>query len=64
MSLKEGVYRCDRCGKELENGGVHEAAVVASLEDGQVVQLHFGREEGCESKVLSKRNLAFRLENP
>lgn len=56
-------YFCDRCGFTLTNGGVQECAAVASLtEDGAVRQLHFGRECGCEAKVLSKRNLAYLME--
>ena len=60
MSLRsDGRYRCDRCGRELENGGVQECAPITTLrEDGTPITYHFGREEGCESKVLSKRNLA------
>lgn len=59
----DGVYRCDRCGVELENGGVQECAVLTCVVDGEVVVYHFGREEGCEAKVLSKRNLSDHLEN-
>lgn len=37
--------------------------MVATLINGEVASLHFGREEGCESKVLSPRNLADFREN-
>lgn len=61
MSLRsDGRYRCDRCGRELENGGAHESVIAADLDPvtGGTVTYHFGREEGCAAKVLSKRNLA------
>ena len=55
---KDGRYRCDRCGHELENGGVHECAVVADLVEGRSITFHFCRENGCDRKVLSNRNLS------
>ena len=60
-----GEYRCDRSGRLLENGGVHEAAILTTLdEDGNVVTFHFCHEDGCSSKVASKRNLADLQETP
>lgn len=60
MSLRsDGTYRCDRCGTKLENGGVHEAAILSDLDaEGRVIVLHFCRVNGCDRKVASKRNLA------
>lgn len=65
MSLRpDGTYRCDRCDGELTNGGVHEAAVVSTLLDDQLVTLHFcwrpqrGAPHGCASRILSASALA------
>ena len=63
MSLREnGSYRCDRCDVELENGGVHEAAVISDVEPGtemtQTRILHLCRANGCVEKVLTKRVIA------
>lgn len=61
MSLRpDGTYRCDRDGTELENGGVHEAIVVADIDEetGGTKVFHFCRVNGCHRKVLSARNLA------
>lgn len=65
MSLRpDGTYRCDRSGRELENGGVHEAAILTTLdEDGGVVVFHFCHEDGCSKKVASTRNLADYIES-
>lgn len=61
MSLRsDGRYRCDRCGRELVNGGVFECVIAADTDEvtGGTVTYHFGRAEGCARKVLSRRNLA------
>lgn len=61
MSLwPDGTYRCDRCARKLENGGVHECVIAVDLDErsGGTVTRHFCREEGCATEVLSKRNLA------
>lgn len=64
----DGTYRCDRSGRELENGGVHECAVVTRVVtvDGQETQevYHFCYEDGCDRRLLSKRNLADLQEEP
>ena len=62
MSLRsDGSYRCDRCGAKLENGGVHEAAIVSDLDleqPGTVRVLHLcraprvGAPRGCVGNVL------------
>lgn len=61
----DGTVRCDRSGRVLENGGVHEAITVTDLdpETGGVIVYHFCRKDGCHRKVLSKRNLADHLES-
>lgn len=65
MSLRpDGTYRCDRCGRELDNGGVQECAIVSTLLDGALVTLHLCREpqkgtpHGCAGHALSPSNLA------
>lgn len=70
MSLRpDGTYRCDRCDTALTNGGVHEAAVISTIEDdGQggtrAVTLHLcrepakGRPRGCAAHLLTSRSLA------
>lgn len=60
MSLRDdGKYRCDRCDVELENGGVHEAAVISDVVPGTGMTitriLHLCRINGCCNKVLTKR---------
>lgn len=74
MSLRpDGTYRCDRCGLRLENGGVHEAAIVSDLNldrPGDVRVLHLCRAErdgaptGCVGNVLDPATLAYWTENP
>lgn len=70
MSLrKDGRYRCDRCDAELENGGVHEAAVVSDIVPGSggtlTRILHLCRKNRCVDKVLTKRAIpAWIKENP
>lgn len=72
MSLRpDGSYRCDRCGSDVGNGAVTEAAVVADLElvdDEDVAArprtLHFCRAprkkapHGCAGHILGPRALA------
>ncbi len=51
---------CDRCGVDIGNAGVNVAVVVGDLDPdrvGHVRNLHFCRENGCDKKVLSARNL-------
>lgn len=60
MSLRaDGKYRCDRCDVELENGGVHEAAVISDVVPGTEMTitriLHLCRVNGCVDRVLTKR---------
>jgi len=64
MSRREdGSIRCDRDGTDVGNGGVDLAITVSDqVIDGQGYPaprvLHFCRENGCDRKVLSTRNLA------
>lgn len=60
MSLRlDGRYRCDRCGRELENGGAQECDPHTHMdESGSISVFHFCKASGCDRKVLSSRNLA------
>lgn len=70
MSLRpDGAYRCDRCGRELQNGGLTECAIVSDLDDttGAPVQYHLCRDwmdndgrlvRGCVTRVLTHHALA------
>lgn len=65
MSLRsDGSYRCDRCGADVGNGAVTEAAIVSDVSDGSVRVLHFcripvkGAPHGCAGRLLSPSNLA------
>lgn len=68
MSLRpDGAYRCDRCGVDVGNGGVVEAAIISDLhpdEPGTVRVLHLCRAEregaptGCVGNVLGEATLA------
>lgn len=72
MSLRpDGSYRCDRCDRELENGGVQECASITDLDPrnpGSIRQLHLCYDEvdpetgettlqGCRDRVLTRRAL-------
>lgn len=61
MTMKpDGNGECDRCGADIGNAGVDRAVVVGDLDPdmpGHVRNLHFCRENGCDKKVLSARNL-------
>lgn len=63
----DGSYRCDRCGTDVENGGVQVAAIVSDLdpdEPGTVRVLHLcraprdGAPNGCVGNVLGPATLA------
>lgn len=68
MSLRpDGTYRCDRCGVDVGNGGVHLAAIVADLDPNDptaVRNLHFCRQsnagapDGCAAHLLTRANVA------
>lgn len=65
MSLRsDGKYRCDRCGADVGNGAVDQAAIVSDVDQGAVRVLHFcrrpreGAPHGCAGRVLSPSNLA------
>lgn len=65
MSLRsDGTYRCDRCGADVGNGAVTEAAVVSDVEGAAVRVLHFcrrpvkGAPHGCAGRLLSPSMLA------
>lgn len=66
MSLRpDGSYRCDRCDVDVDNGGVHVAAVVSDMDEtGAARVLHFcrrpakGAPHGCAGRLLSPSNLA------
>lgn len=60
MTYNGSRHNCDRCGTGVENGAVTECVVVSDLDPdnpGMVRNLHFCRENGCDKKVLSARNL-------
>lgn len=61
MTVRDnGSGECDRCGADIGNAGVNVAVVVGDLDPdrpGHVRNLHFCRENGCDKKVLSARNL-------
>lgn len=60
MSLRsDGIYRCDRCGADVDNGSITAAAVVSDLDPdtGGIRLLHFCRPR-CVQAVLSADNLA------
>lgn len=57
----DGSYRCDRCGQQLSNGGISDAAIVALLEPIKrtaVWQLHLCHINGCAAAVLDGEALA------
>lgn len=68
MSLRTGgAYRCDRCGADVGNGGVTEAAIVSDLDPdrpGEIRVLHLcraardGAPHGCVGNVLGPQTLA------
>lgn len=68
MSLRpDGAYRCDRCGADVGNGGVTEAASISDLDPdqpGTIRVLHLCRAErsgaprGCVGNVLGEGTLA------
>lgn len=67
MSLREGNYHCDRCGTDVGNGGVMQAAVISDLDPdrpGEIRVLHLCREpregapSGCVGNVLGPATLA------
>lgn len=60
--LPSGQFVCDRDGTDVGNGGVDRCIIVSDLDPdpearGMVRNLHFCRENGCDQKVLSARNL-------
>lgn len=68
MSLRaDGAYYCDTCGRKLQNGGVHEAAIVSDLDPdapGTIRVLHMcraprkGAASGCVGNVFGSTALA------
>lgn len=72
MSLRpDGSYRCDKCGADVVNGGVREAAIISDLDPdtaGEVRVLHLCREprdgapSGCAGNVLGPAALANYIE--
>lgn len=57
----DGSYRCDRCGQQLRNGNVSEAAIVAVLEPtkrASVWNLHLCHLNGCAAAVFDGEALA------
>lgn len=68
MSLRgDGSYRCDRCGADVGNGGVREAAIVSDLHpdvDGEVLVRHLcraardGAPNGCAGLHVGPATLA------
>lgn len=67
MSAVGESFVCDKCGADVENGGVFSALVASDIdmESGAVVNYHWCRDrvvdgkkiKGCASKVLSAANL-------
>lgn len=69
MSLRgDGSYRCDRCGKDVGNGGIRLSVQVSDLDPtfpGSIRLLHFCRDTyegttflpGCDRVVLHANNL-------
>lgn len=65
MMEQSGKFKCDRCGTDVGNAAIDKCVIVSDLDPdnpGLVRNLHFCRENGCDKKVLSKRNLKYRLE--
>lgn len=74
MTLRgDSTYRCDRCGADVGNGGVHLAAIVSDLDPAdptRIRQLHFCRDhdvdtktvKGCASRVFTAKALANYIE--
>ena len=64
MTQLQTEFECDRCGGSAGNGSVLECLVVSRLDEAGtgVENLHFCRENKCDTKVLSKANLAHYLE--
>jgi len=68
VSLRpDGVYRCDKCGTDVGNGGVRDAAIVSDLDPdalGEVRVLHLCRKArtgapgGCVGAVFGPATLA------
>lgn len=68
MSLQpDGAYRCDRCGLDVVNGGIYEAATISDLhpDDNNIPRvLHLcrapreGAPRGCVGNVLGPETLA------
>jgi hypothetical protein len=58
--LPSGKAVCDRDGTDVGNGGIDLCVIVSDVDPdnrGMVLNLHFCRENGCDKKVLSARNL-------
>lgn len=66
MSRKDdSSHVCDRCGADVGNAAIDKCVIVSDLDPelpGRVRNLHFCRKNGCDRKVLSKRNLRYLLE--
>jgi hypothetical protein len=72
VSLRpDGAYRCDRCGTDVGNGAVTEAAVISDLQLVEDLDVHArprtlhlcrkprrGAPHGCAGYVLGPRVLA------
>jgi hypothetical protein len=68
VSLRaDGTYRCDRCGTDVGNGGVQQAALIADLEPDDPTRLRHlhlcrqprdGAPRGCAGNVLGPGTLA------
>lgn len=60
MTLRNGLYFCDRCGVSVGNANVQKCAIVTDLDPyrvGSHRQLHLCRVNGCAPAVLSADNL-------
>lgn len=68
MSLRtDGTYRCDRCGADVGNAGVQQAAKITTLDPADPTRLIYldlcrqprdGAPRGCEGNVLGPATLA------
>lgn len=55
----QGTYECDRCGADIGNASIVNAATISTLdEQGVIRNLHWGLACGCASRVLTAATTA------